>query len=107
MRQGYATPYFRSQAPGSADALSGAGKSVLLVGDAGEHRLPTVNSVDFRVNKAIHIKRFTANFDFDMFNLFNQATILGRQIDLRLASFDAVREIMNPRIIRLGVRVGF
>jgi hypothetical protein len=107
MRQGYATPFYRSQAPGSADDLNGAGKSVLLIPDAGDYRLPNVHSIDFRVNKAIRIKNFTTNFDVDVFNLFNQATTLAKQIDLRLGSFNAVREIMNPRIIRVGIRVGF
>ena len=44
MRQGYATPFFQSQAPGSADTLSPTGKSVLLVDDAGDYRLPNVHS---------------------------------------------------------------
>ena len=28
------------------------GKNVLLVGDAGDYRLPNLHSIDFRVNKA-------------------------------------------------------
>jgi hypothetical protein len=106
MRQGYATPFYRGAAPGSRDALSSS-KNVLVV-DAGDYRLPNVHSIDFRVNKAVHIKQFTANFDVDVFNLFNQATVLEKQINLSVpASLNAVREIMNPRIIRLGIRVGF
>jgi hypothetical protein len=32
---------------------------------------------------------------------------LGREYDLRLTTFDNVKEIMNPRVLRLGLRFGF
>jgi hypothetical protein len=47
------------------------------------------------------------NLDLDIFNLFNTSTVLGRDYDLASSGFDQVREIVNPRIIRFGVRVGF
>ena len=46
----------------------------------------------------------------DVFNVFNNATVLGRQYDLRATGatgFNKVLEIMNPRILRLGVRINF
>ena len=43
----------------------------------------------------------------DFFNLFNSATVLGRDFDLSSTGFNDVREIVDPRIIRFGVRVGF
>ena len=107
MRQGYALPYYRSQATGSADALNATGKNVLLVDDVGNFRLPTVNSVDFRINKLIRYQKFNFNVDFDIFNLLNSSTFLAKQLDFRLAGFDQAREIMNPRIARIGVRVSF
>jgi uncharacterized ubiquitin-like protein YukD len=33
--------------------------------------------------------------------------VLGREYDLRVSSYNTVREIMNPRILRLGLRVNF
>jgi hypothetical protein len=33
--------------------------------------------------------------------------VLQREYDLRLASYNTVREIMNPRILRLGLRMNF
>ena len=39
----------------------------------------------------------------DIFNLFNSATVLGRDYDLASSGFNQVREIVNPRIIRFGV----
>jgi hypothetical protein len=46
-------------------------------------------------------------FDLDVFNVTNANTVLGREYDLRLTSFNRVREIMNPRILRLGLRMNF
>ena len=43
----------------------------------------------------------------DVFNLFNASTVLGRQYDVTATGttgFDRPLEVMNPRILRLGVR---
>ena len=48
--------------------------------------------------------------DLDIFNIFNNATVLGRQYDIRRTGptgYNQVLEIMNPRILRLGARVNF
>ena len=68
-----------------------------------------MHSVDFRMNKAFRFGsgKYSINFDADIFNLFNSAVELGRIYDRRLTTFNEVREIMNPRILRLGIRVGF
>jgi hypothetical protein len=105
-RQGYSQPYFQSQVAGSSDALSGS-KSVLLVGDVSEYRLPNVHSLDGRVSWALKLQRANIHFDLDAFNLLNTATVLGKVFDRRLTSFNQVREIMNPRILRLGARITF
>jgi hypothetical protein len=69
--------------------------------------LPTVHSFDARISKNITLQRLNINVDMDIFNLFNSGTELGRDYDLASTSFNQVLEIMNPRIIRFGVRVGF
>ena len=112
-RQGFGQPWYRSRVPGSSDALSGT-KSVLLNTDLTKNRLPAVTTVDIRVGwnvaKAFGVSRVGLNVDFDIFNLMNSATVLGRQYDYRLTGatgFNQVLEIMNPRIARLGVRFNF
>ena len=62
---------------------------------------------DIRIGKQQKIDKVTANVDVDIFNALNLATTLGKQYDLRLATAGQVLEIMNPRIIRIGVRIGF
>ena len=96
MREGYATPFY-SSAAGNA----------LLTTEVDKNRLPTVHSFDARVSKMLTVDRLNLHFDLDIFNLFNASTVLVRQIDLDAAGFNAPREIMNPRIMRLGVRVQF
>lgn len=104
-RQGFAMPYNRSRVV-TGDPL-GNFKSLLLVDDVTRFRLPAVTSLDMRVGKEFSIGSTRANVDIDVFNVLNSATILGRQYDLRLTTADQVREIMNPRILRVGFRFAF
>ena len=104
-RQGYATPYNRS-AVATGDPL-GSPKTLLLVDEVGDKRLPAVTSLDLRLGKEFAFNRARFNVDIDVFNALNSAVVLGRQYDLRLTSADQVREIMNPRVLRLGLRFNF
>ncbi len=104
-RQGFSTPYFRNLVP-TADPIAPR-KTVLLVDDVGDLRLPTVASLDARVGKEIAINRARINVDLDVFNVMNSNTVLGREYNLRLTTANQVREIMNPRVLRLGLRFNF
>ena len=104
-REGFAKQYFRNNVT-TTDPLT-RNKTVFLLDEAGEERLPMVTSLDFRLGKQFQIQRVRMNVDLDVFNVLNSATVLGREYNLRLTSADTVREIMNPRIFRIGVRVGF
>ena len=59
------------------------------------------------ISKVVKVSRLTADVDLDFFNLFNTSTILGRQFDLNATNGDQPLEIMNPRVVRLGLRVRF
>ena len=72
--------------------------------------MPAVSSLDARIEKAFKIQRSTLALDLDIFNLTNASTVLGRQFDARLTGatgYNKTLEIMNPRILRLGVRFNF
>jgi len=103
-RQGYSQPYFTSARGSGAKAAT---TGLLLIDAVDDYRLPNVHSLDARIGKSLKINRATINFDVDAFNLFNVGTMLGREYDLNLSSGNNVLEIMNPRIIRFGVRIGF
>jgi hypothetical protein len=106
-REGYAEPFFRSNVA-TGDPLGR--KTVLLVPNVDDFRLPAVTSLDARFEKRFRFGSAQVALDFDVFNVFNAGTVLGRQYDARLTGptgFGQVLEIMNPRIARLGVRFVF
>jgi hypothetical protein len=107
-RQGYGTPWFH-RVTQSGDPLTPL-KNVLIIEDADDHRLPAVTSLDVRVEKAFRFGRTNMMFDFDVFNVTNSSTVLGRQYDTTRTGntgFNRVLEIMNPRILRVGLRLNF
>ena len=105
-RDGFGQPYFSTTE--SSDP-SFTEKRVLLV-DPEDQRLPGVVSFDLRVGKAFVFGGRELAFDVDLFNVLNQSTVLGRQYDVTATGstgFNQPLEIMNPRLLRLGVRVRF
>jgi hypothetical protein len=104
-RQGFAMPYNWSPVA-TGDPLAN-NKTLLLVDDVTDFRLPSVTSLDLRLGKEFTFNRFRFNADLDVFNALNNATVLGREYNLRFTTANNVKEIMNPRILRLGVRFAF
>ncbi|MEZ5288147.1 MAG: carboxypeptidase regulatory-like domain-containing protein [Vicinamibacterales bacterium] len=105
-REGYGTPYFETVE--SADPTLPE-KRVLLVNPRDE-RLPGVATLDMRVEKAFALRMGEVSVTADVFNLFNASTVLGRQYDVTATGttgFDRPLEIMNPRLLRFGVRWRF
>lgn len=105
LRQGYAQPYFRDQV--LAGGLLEGRKSVLLVSDLGASRLAKISSFDMRFEKGLELKGANIRLDLDVFNMFGKRTVLARQYNLRLATFNQPLEVMNPRLLRFGARVTF
>ena len=106
-RQGYAEPFFQSNVA-TGDPLGH--KTVLIAPQVDTYRLPAVTSLDGRLEKKFTFGQAKVALDFDVFNLLNAGTTLGRQYDARLTGptgFGQVLEIMNPRIARVGVRFSF
>ena len=106
-RQGYAEPYFQSNVA-TGDPLGR--KTVLIVPHVDDYRLPAVTSLDGRAEKKFLFGSAKLAVDFDVFNVLNSGTVLGKQYDARLTGptgFGQVLEIMNPRIARVGVRFIF
>jgi hypothetical protein len=106
LRQGYPMPWNRSTSGGFSDPL-GSTKTLLLVPDFGYARLPAVSSLDMRIGKRFKINNVTMNFDADIFNVMNSAIALGREYKYTSSNYTLVREIMQPRILRLGLRINF
>jgi hypothetical protein len=105
-REGYGEPYYEPVQ--SADPLLPE-KRVLLV-DPSKNRLPGAASFDMRAEKSFTFGDRELAISMDVFNVFNAATVLGRQYDVTAAGttgFNQPLELMNPRLLRFGVRVQF
>jgi len=106
-RPGYVEPFFQSDVA-TGDPLGR--KSVLIVKNVDDFRLPAVTTVDLRLGKTFRFGIAKIAADFDVFNLLNSGTVLARQYDVRLTGltgFGQTLEVMNPRIARIGVRFTF
>jgi hypothetical protein len=106
MRQGYPMPWNYSTSGGFSDPL-GSNKDLLLPPTFNYALLPPPAPLDFRVGKRQKIGKVTFNFDLDIFNLLNSATDLGNEYRATSSNYTLVREIMNPRIARIGLRLQF
>jgi hypothetical protein len=104
LRQGYAQPFYRNQ--GTGDVVQPS-KRVLVVSNVDDGTLQAVKTLDARIEKMQTFGRFKVAFDFDVFNLFNSATVLADQYVVTSTLAGQPQEIMNPRIARLGLRFLF
>jgi hypothetical protein len=105
-RQGYANPFFVRKTLPSAQ-YAGAPFEYLLVDRPDTFRLDNINIFDARIEKELAFKDFGLTLGVDCFNVFNKSFILQVQNRLGLSTSDFVREIVSPRIFRLGARVTF
>lgn len=73
------------------------------------NRYPTVAILDVRADKSIKTGRCgTATLQLDVFNLTNVATVTTvRVTNTATAPFNEVTAILNPRVIRAGIRFTF
>jgi hypothetical protein len=72
--------------------------------------LPAATSFDLRGEKAFDFSGRQLAVSLDVFNVFNAATVLGRQYDVTATGTTGANqplEIMNPRLLRFGVRFQF
>jgi hypothetical protein len=104
-RQGYAEPFNRTRVS-TKDPLVPS-KTLLIAPSADGSRLPNVTSLDARLEKMFKFGRTNLAVDLDVFNILNEGTTLGLQYDARVATYNQIAEIMQPRIARLGVRFVF
>jgi hypothetical protein len=100
-RQGYPFPVFRNVAVG-ADAFP-----VLVTPQVDTYRLPNLWNTDLRVARGFEVKGAEMRLMADLFNVFNANTALIRVRNADAPNFRALAQNLSPRILRLGVTVGF
>src|SRR5262249_7233806 len=84
MHQGYGMPFYRDRV-NTGDALV-SNKTVLIAQGADEFRLDAVKSLDARAEKMFKFGKTSFAVDLDVFNLFNNATVLGKQYNARVTT---------------------
>ena len=103
-QDGSPIPYF--QVGNSGDPTGGA-KNVLIAPRLDTYRLPSRWLLDVRLSRSFSIGSGKLTADVDVFNLLNDATALQVARDIELAAFNRTREIVRPRIARIGLRYRF
>ncbi len=73
------------------------------------NRYPTVQILDLRTDKSFSFGRYgTATLQLDIFNLTNAGTVTTvRNTNTAAAPFNEVTAILNPRVVRAGIRFAF
>jgi hypothetical protein len=103
-RDGFPIPYF--QVASSGDPSAGS-KNVLVAPRVDTFRLPTLLLADARLSRGIPLGRGRLTANVDVFNVLDRATTLQVARDVELPSFGRPREILRPRIVRLGLEYAF
>ncbi|MDA8019255.1 MAG: TonB-dependent receptor [Thermoanaerobaculia bacterium] len=103
-REGYAVPYFvRGPRPFSTQGSINA----YAVTSADEFRLDDIHVLDLRVEKEFNISDFSFTVGAELFNAFNESTVIQRSHRLGRSNTDHVTEILSPRVARVSVRFTF
>jgi hypothetical protein len=102
-RQGYMfPPTFWVQTRGG-----GIGPVDVLLEPIGESRLEDLWIADLRMEKTFDLGRSRISGMFDIFNLFNSATVLARENRQNANDANRIDDVLSPRVIRFGVRWAF
>ncbi|MFQ6083574.1 MAG: carboxypeptidase regulatory-like domain-containing protein [Candidatus Aminicenantia bacterium] len=104
VREGYVVPVRLRTSPRSG----GIGRAYPLIKPFGSERLPTFWMFDLRVEKVLRIGDYgSVSIMADVFNVFNNNTVLGREPNINMSRGYQPLEIINPRVFRLGIRFRF
>ena len=107
-REGNPFPIFRSAALGSDGTLR-----VLVSPELDTFRFDDVWNLDLRAAKNLTYDRLNLQIVADLFNVFNANPILNRQRNIAATPdalgpvFNRPTQVLSPRILRFGVRIGF
>jgi hypothetical protein len=80
---------------------------VLVSPEIDTFRLDDIWNLDLRATKYATLGRVQATFVADLFNVLNSNVALNRQRNIASASFNRITQNLSPRILRVGVRLGF
>jgi hypothetical protein len=70
-------------------------------------RFENLWNLDLRLSKDFRWNPVAAQIHADLFNVFNANTELQRERNMASPNFRRLNQTLSPRILRIGVRVGF
>jgi hypothetical protein len=103
-REGFPIPYF--QVANTGDPSAGA-KNVLVADRLDQYRLPALLLLDLRLARDFTLGSGTLTLAGDGFNVLNSSATLQVARDVELPAFNRAREIVRPRIFRVGLEYSF
>ena len=107
-RQGfYYAPVLRVSAP-ERQAVGLGTTTIIHTEKFGDTKLPNFYNLDLSLLKSVRFGNFGAlSIQVDAFNIFNFAHDLERYPQLNSPRYDEIQKILNPRVVRLGIRYQF
>jgi len=107
-RQGYVRKrYILVPTPESA-IVGGGATTAIYTEKPGTTRLPNFYNMDVSLAKEIHLDAYgTLSLYVDAFNVFNFSHTLGQFSRINSERYDEIARILNPRLIRFGIRYSF
>jgi hypothetical protein len=101
-RQGYLFPVYLNLSGGRDGTLS-----VLGVPSVDSQRLEGLWNLDLRLAKNLKLGNTNLVLSAEAFNVLNNDLILARTLRANTSTFRRADEVLNPRVVRFGVRYAF
>lgn len=107
-RQGYIYPqWVKIDAP-ERGAVGLEGTTTIFTEKLGKRRYPNFYNLDLSLVKEIRLGDYgTLSLSIDGFNVFNFSHSLARYPQINSPRHDEIEVILNPRVIRFGIRYSF
>jgi hypothetical protein len=106
-RQGYPLPLFATAGINVGSTIGAETLRLLVTPTVDYFRYPNVWDTDFRIAKGFRYQQIDIKLIGDVFNLFNANTALLRNNDVTSSTFNSLQQNMTPRLVRIGVTIGF
>jgi hypothetical protein len=87
--------------------LDGASTPILVTPEIDSLRHPDVWNLDLRLARNLSVGGFDGLVVADLFNVMNSNVALQRERNLASPNFNRLNQNLSPRILRLGIRLGF
>lgn len=101
-REGYPLPQLHT-----SNLFDNYGTRLVLAADVDRFRNDDVHIVNASISKVFEFGEYDLKLSLDGFNLTNDGAVLQRETQRNLTSASYVREVLSPRVFRLGARLSF